>query len=65
VADNIDGGGVQLAAVEAELDDGDFSSDAGYQDVDEGDAEVLSRQRRNDYNSTRNLMQRRVRARLN
>jgi hypothetical protein len=36
VADNIGGGVVQLAAVEAELEDGDSSSDAGYQAGEEG-----------------------------
>jgi hypothetical protein len=44
VADNIGYGDVQLAALEAELDAGDSTSDAGYRaDLDEGDAAVMSR----------------------
>jgi hypothetical protein len=58
VADNIGGGNVLLTAM-------DSTSDAGYQDVDESDDEVLSRRRRNKDNGVLNLMQRRVRARLN
>jgi hypothetical protein len=48
-----------------ELDAGDSSSDAGYQYVDEEEDEVLSRRRRrHGGGDVRNLMQRRVRARL-
>jgi hypothetical protein len=44
VADNIGGGDVQLAALEAELDVRDSTFDAGYQaELDEGDAAVMSR----------------------
>jgi hypothetical protein len=57
-AHNIGGGDVQLAAMEDELDAGDSTSDAGYQDVDESDDKVLSRRRRNRDDDVRNLMQR-------
>jgi hypothetical protein len=50
--------------MEAELDAGESTSDAGYQDVDESNDKVLSRGRRNGDDGVRNLMQRRVRARL-
>jgi hypothetical protein len=44
VADNIGSGDVQLAAMEAELDVGDSTFDAGYwPELDEGDATVMSR----------------------
>jgi hypothetical protein len=58
VGDKIGGGNVLLTPM-------DSTSDAGYQDVDESDDEVLSRWRRNKDNGVLNLMQRRVRARLN
>jgi hypothetical protein len=35
VADNMDGGGVQIAARMVELEDGDSSSDTGFQAADE------------------------------
>jgi hypothetical protein len=44
--------------MEDELDAGDSTSDAGYQDVDESDDKVLSRRRRNRDDDVRNLMQR-------
>jgi hypothetical protein len=45
VADNMDGGGVQIAARMVELEDGDSSSDAGFQAADEGDDEGLTNRR--------------------
>jgi hypothetical protein len=54
-------GGIELAAGLVQLEDGDSSSDAGYQGVDEGDDEVLSHRRRFGDDGVRNLLQRRVR----
>jgi hypothetical protein len=62
VADNIGPG--QLVALEAELADGDSSSDTGYKADDEDDDEVVSPRWHNGGSIVRNLMQRRVRARL-
>jgi hypothetical protein len=56
VADIIGGGDIQLAAVEAELDAGGSTMDA---------VKVLSRRRRNGDDGIQNLMQQRVRTRLN
>jgi hypothetical protein len=64
VADSMGAGGVEVAAGQVPLEDGDSSSDAGYQGVDEGGDEVLSHRRRFGHDGVRNLMQRRVRARL-
>jgi hypothetical protein len=65
VDDNIGGAVVLLGDVEPELHDGDSSSDAGYQGVDDGRDEVLGPRRRHGEDGVRNLLQRRVRARLN
>jgi hypothetical protein len=65
VDDNIGGRGSELAGAHVDLEDGDSSSDAGYQADDEGEAEVLSNGRRIWENGVRNILQRRVRARLN
>jgi hypothetical protein len=59
------GAGVrELAAGVVQLEDGDSSSDAGYQGVDEGEDEVVSHRQRFGDDGVRNLLQRRVRARL-
>jgi hypothetical protein len=67
VADNIVGGVVQLGAAEPELEDGDSYSDAGHRDDEDGaEEEVLGpRRRHGEDGGVRNLLQRRVRARLN
>jgi hypothetical protein len=64
VADNIGGVDGQPAAVGAELDAGDSSFDAAYHDAGDEEDEVIGRRRRHGGGVARNLMQRRVRARL-
>lgn len=64
VAESMGAGGVGLAVGLVQLEDSDSSSDAGYQDVDEGDDEVLSHRRRFSDDGVRNLMQGRGCARL-
>jgi hypothetical protein len=58
---------VQLGAAVPELEDGDSSSDAGHQDDEVGAEEevVGPRRRHGEDDGVRNLLQRRVRARLN
>jgi hypothetical protein len=65
VAENMGAGVVDFAAVM--VPDGDSSSDAGYQATDEhedGDDEVLGPRRDFGSDGVRNLMQRRIQARL-
>ena len=63
VADNIIGGAVAEQGDGVQLEDGDSSSEAGFQAFDDGGDEVLSDRRRRAYGPVRNIVQRRVRAR--
>ncbi|KAM0931938.1 hypothetical protein ACQ4PT_000025 [Festuca glaucescens] len=67
VAENMGAGAVDFADVMVPLEDGDSSSEAGYQAIDEhedGDDEVVGPRRGFIGDGVRNLMQRQVRARL-
>ena len=46
------------------LEDGDSSSEAGFQAVDNEDDDVLSHRRRHAYGPVRNIVQRRVHTRF-